>query len=89
MDEDNSPEPMYVIVEDASGSSAKVTHPDGDSATLLEDWTAWEIPMTDLAGVDLASVKSLHIGVGNNQSPTEGGTGLMLLDDVLLLRQEP
>ncbi|MHC4518117.1 MAG: discoidin domain-containing protein [Planctomycetota bacterium] len=79
--EGNTPEPLYVAVEDTSGNVAVVTNPDS-SATGRSGWTEWLIPHTDLAGVNLSRVAILYIGVGDRDNPSAGGTGLIFIDDV-------
>jgi hypothetical protein len=75
----NDPETVYVAVEDSAGHVAVVTHP---SAALRSGWTEWVIPYTDLAGINLGSVKTMYVGVGDRDNPSSGGTGLVLIDDI-------
>jgi hypothetical protein len=79
----NSAEGLYLIVKDTSGKSQTVAHPD-PAATILTEWQQWVIPLTEFssAGVDVAAVKGLVIGVGNRTSPTVGGTGVVYIDDI-------
>ncbi len=80
--EGNAPDTLYVVVEDTAGGSAVATHPAGEAATLLAGWNEWQIPFSDLAGVNLARVESMTIGVGDRANPTAGGSGLILIDDI-------
>ncbi|MHC4594018.1 MAG: LamG-like jellyroll fold domain-containing protein [Planctomycetota bacterium] len=81
----NVAEPMYVIVGDGSGTTATVYHPD-PSASLIGDWTEWNIPLTDFSnhGVVLTDVGKLAIGFGGADNPQPGGSGLMYFDDIRL-----
>jgi hypothetical protein len=47
-------------------------------------WQEWNIEMTQFsaAGVNLAAVKKMYIGLGNRISPTAGGTGTIYIDDI-------
>lgn len=81
----NSPAPLYVAVEDASKHVAVVVHPDQDLVRAAE-WTAWSIPLDTLAGVDVAAVRSLRLGVGARDATAPGGTGLLYLDDIGLTK---
>ncbi len=81
----NDPGPLYVTVEDSSNKTVTVTHPD-PGATTLTAWTEWKIPANDLAGVNLARVKRLYLGVGD-KSPD--GTGRIYVDDIRVTRPEP
>jgi hypothetical protein len=79
----NSPEAIYLTVEDNSGKSKTVMNPDS-VATARMGWQPWTIPLSDLtsAGVKMTAVKSIVIGVGNKTSPTAGGTGVIYIDDI-------
>jgi hypothetical protein len=77
----NGPAPLYVTVEDKAGKSQTVTTADA-AATTVSDWTEWQIPLTDLAGVNLATVKKLTIGVGDKANPNPGTAGMLYLDDI-------
>ena len=76
---------MYVTVKDGSGTAAMVYHGD-PSATQIDTWTEWVIPLTDLSnvGVVLTDVSKLSIGFGDKSNPQPGGSGLMYFDDVRL-----
>ena len=88
----NEPEPMYVTVVDGSGTAATVYY-DDPNASLISDWTEWNIPLTDFSdqGVVLTDVGKLAIGFGSSDNPQPGGSGLVYLDDIRLYlpRQEP
>jgi hypothetical protein len=79
--EGNAPESVYLALEDTSGNVAVVTHPD-PMLTARSQWTEWLISYHDLPGVDLGSVRTMVIGVGERTNPTAGGTGTILVDDV-------
>jgi hypothetical protein len=75
----NSPQDLYVVVEDAGGKSATATNPD---LVTAGQWTEWRIPLSSLTGVNLAKVKKLTIGVGDRQSPQTDGAGKIYIDDI-------
>jgi len=79
----NSVGRLYVVVQDSAGKSKVVNHPD-PAATIQTSWQQWKIPLSEFtaAGVNLARVKTLTIGVGDRTSPKPGGTGLVYLDDI-------
>jgi len=77
----NTPESLYVALEDSSGSVRVVTHPD-PLATALTEWQEWQIPYSALSGVNLRSVRTVYIGMGDRNNPTAGDTGLVYIDDV-------
>jgi hypothetical protein len=79
--EANEPETLYVAIEDSSGQIAVVTHPDAE-AIQATDWQQWTIPASEFAGVDLASVETIYIGLGSRDNPTPGASGLIFLDDI-------
>jgi hypothetical protein len=70
---------MYVIVQDSAGKSATATNATAANAAA---WTQWKIPLSDLAGVNLAKVKKLTLGVGDRQNPVAGGAGRVYIDDI-------
>ena len=82
----NSPAGLYVIVEDSAGKKATVTHP---TAVTSASWIGWTIPQADLAGVNLAKVKKMTIGIGNKAAPAAGGAGTVFIDDIGFGRPVP
>jgi hypothetical protein len=76
----NKPDTLYVMVEDSIGGKNVVTHSDPNIA-LRSTWQEWNIPLNQLTGVNLGSVKKMHIGVGNK---TPGGAGQLYFDDIRL-----
>jgi hypothetical protein len=81
----NEPEPMYVTVVDGSGTAATVYYDDPD-ASLIRDWTEWNIPLTDFSdqGIVLTDISKLAIGFGGADNPQPGGSGLVFFDDIRL-----
>ena len=78
---------MYVAVANNTGAPAVLYHEDAN-ATLLGDWTEWNIDLKDLAdkGLDLADVNSIAIGFGDRDNPVAGGAGKMYFDDIRLYK---
>ncbi len=81
---------MYVSVQDGSGTAATVYHANPDAA-LINTWTEWNIPLTNLSnqGVVLTDVSKLAIGFGGADNPQSGGSGLVFFDDIRLYRPAP
>jgi len=81
---------LYVAIEDKAGKSGVAVHPDPDRLTNGR-WTEWRIPVSKFtdAGVNLAAVKKMAIGVGNRNSPKAGGAGQLLIDDVAVVKPGP
>jgi regulation of enolase protein 1 (concanavalin A-like superfamily) len=77
----NGVAPMYLTVEDKAGKKKTVVNPDATAVTK-GTWTPWQIAMSDLAGVNLAAVKKLTLGVGNSASPQAGAAGMLYIDDI-------
>jgi len=79
----NDPAPLYLTVEDKAGKKKTVVHANA-AATALSAWTEWRIPLTDVsaAGVNLAAVKKITIGVGDRANPKAGGAGMLFIDDI-------
>ena len=81
----NSPQSLYLVVEDGAGKSKVITHPDAAAVNVTE-WTEWKIPLSDLAGVNLAKVKKLYIGVGDRANPAADGSGRIYIDDIRVVK---
>ncbi len=77
----NSPDPLYVTVEDKAGKKATVANPD-PAAVTKNVWTQWQIALSDLKGINLAAVKKLTLGVGDRANPKTGGAGTLYFDDL-------
>jgi hypothetical protein len=79
----NTAAPLYVAVEDASKKIGVAVHPDLAVVTSMK-WVQWKIPFrvfTD-AGVNMARVKKMYIGVGDKTNPAKGGAGRIFIDDI-------
>ncbi len=86
----NTPEDLYVRIEDSNGAHATVVHPDAE-AVLATEWQKWHIALADVraAGVDVATVQKMVIGVGDRENPQPGGTGRIYIDDIRLTKRMP
>ena len=86
---DNTPEPLYVTVEDYSGLSVPSMHPDPE-ATVIEEWSRWDIPLKEFedAGVMLSRVKRIYISVGDKDDPTYDSVGVLYFDDITLAHSQ-
>jgi hypothetical protein len=76
----NSVEPFFVLLRDNTNNSATVTLPDFDPTT--ESWQQLSLPLGDFAGVDLATIKRIYFGIGDESKP--GGSGKLFIDDIEL-----
>jgi hypothetical protein len=78
---DNAAETMYVVLNGSAGVDN-----DNPEAVQTTGWTAWHIGLAAFAdqGVNLSSVNSITLGVGNRANPTAGGTGMLFFDDIRL-----
>jgi len=86
----NAPAPLYVAIEDASKKVGVAVHPDPKVVTATK-WVKWRIAFsvfTD-AGVNMARVRKMHIGVGDRQNPTADGAGRIYIDDICVTRPAP
>lgn len=83
----NSQESLYIVVTDSAGVEAVIVNPDPDA---IRDplWAGWSIPLTSLsdAGVDLSSVQSMAIGLGDRANPTAGDMGKVYVDDIIITK---
>lgn len=83
---ENTPDQMYLAIEDSQGARRKV--PCDETKSLV--WHAWQEWNIDLAqfsdlGVDLTNVAKIIIGVGaDGQAPGTGGKGMLFIDSIRL-----
>jgi len=78
---DNSPAPVYVKI-----NGKKVVYNNGAASTSTPVWKQWNIDLASVTGVNLKSVSTFAIGVGDGSS---GGTGTLFIDDILLYANAP
>ena len=80
-DTTNTAETLYVALANSNGQMAVVSHSD---ATVIQGdtWVEWQIPLSEFSGVNLASVATIYVGVGDRANPTAGGTGIIYVDDI-------
>lgn len=81
----NSPQGLYVVIQDSSNKIDTVVHPD-PAAVNVTAWTEWKIPLSDFAGVNMSKVKKMVIGAGDRANPTPDGHGLLYIDDIWLTK---
>ena len=74
---------LYMGIKDTAGQEAMVTVASAD-ALLKSYWQQKTINLDALAGVDLTRVSEIVLGVGNPDAPQIGGSGIVLIDDILL-----
>jgi len=86
----NGQDRLYVGIEDSGGRIAVVVHPDA-GAVLATEWQKWHIALADVraAGVDVAAVQKMVIGIGDRKNPKPGGAGRIYIDDIRLTKRMP
>jgi len=84
----NDTAPLYVIVGDSSGHTCRVVYSDS-KITRSSKWVEWAIPFDELtaAGVNMARVKRILIGIGDTDDPKSGGAGRIYVDDIFAMRR--
>jgi len=83
----NGPALLYVGLTDSANKTAFVQSANTSPVTTAR-WTEWKIPLTEFAGVNLARVKKMTIGVGQRTGATAGGAGRIYVDDIRLIRDQ-
>jgi len=83
----NAPDKLYVVLEDSTGRKGTAVYSDPAVFTSTQ-WTEWKIALTAFgsAGVDLARIKKMYLGVSDRATPAPGGTGRIYIDDIHLTR---
>ncbi len=86
----NALQKLYVRIEDIAGKYASVVYPDVE-VVLATEWQKWHIALAEVraAGVDVAAVQKMVIGVGDRNNPKPGGTGRIYIDDIRLTKRMP
>jgi hypothetical protein len=79
----NSPDGLYLVVEDSTGAAALAMNPDL-AATNAKVWTDWQIPFGSLTGVNLRQVRKVYIGVGGRETTITDNPGRIYIDDIRL-----
>jgi len=79
----NSDQGLYVTVRDSAGKQATATDA---AAVTAANWTQVKIPLASLAGVNLAKVQTLVVGVGSRSNPAADGKGRIFVDDIRVIR---
>ncbi|MHC4166367.1 MAG: LamG domain-containing protein [Planctomycetota bacterium] len=77
----NAADRMFVALNGTS-----VVYHNEATATQMTGWNRWIIDLQAFAGVNLADVNTITIGVGTKNSPAAGGTGTLYFDDIRLIR---
>ncbi|GAH09239.1 unnamed protein product [marine sediment metagenome] len=80
---------MYVYVEDNSYNPAMVKYGDSQGEhpndITIEEWQEWIIPISSLNDANLADLRALCIGFGEDRFyPFPGGWGTVYFDDIRL-----
>jgi len=78
---DNAAAPLYVKI-----NGTKVVYNNGALSTADPLWNQWNIPLASVAGLNLKSIKTLIIGVGDGSA---GGSGTIFIDSILLYAEPP
>lgn len=76
---------FYVAAEDTAGRVVTFPYPDG---AVVNGWTRWKIPLSDVAaaGVNTSAIKKMYVGVGNRNAPAPDGSGMVLVDDIQVVK---
>ena len=81
---------VYVALQDSANHTGVVSNPD-PALVKAAQWVEWQIPLSDFAnaGVNLAKVRWMYVGVGDRANPVAGGTGKLFIDDIYLTKPAP
>ena len=77
----NMDDKLYAVIEDAAGNSSRVVSASNMNLSDTQ-WQLWSVELTQFAGVDLANVKKIEIGVGDQDGPPSSAIGSLYIDDV-------
>jgi hypothetical protein len=78
----NNPEQLYVALKDGSGTVSVVNHPDPNAA-IITGWQEWNVNLAAFGpSLDFNSIKKVYLGLGDRNTPTAGGSGIVYVDDI-------
>ena len=80
----NSPDDLYVALTDTKGRFAigGASGPGRGQCRRVDTVGDSAEPFRRTAGVDLTSIKSMRLGVGNRTGPKSNGAGRIYIDDI-------
>jgi hypothetical protein len=78
-------QPLYVALENQGKTSVVVSL--GTAALNVTTWTEFKVPLSQFAGVNLAAVTKMYLGVGDRANPKAGGHGKLYIDDIRLIKE--
>jgi hypothetical protein len=81
----NGAAPLYLVLTDASNRTGTVTYPDA-AVVGTAKWIEWKVPLSRFADADMAKIKKISIGLGDKAHPAAGGTGMIFVDDIRLIK---
>ncbi|MBN1972098.1 MAG: discoidin domain-containing protein [Sedimentisphaerales bacterium] len=76
---DNTPDVLFITLEDNNGRQSKVFA--SGSAVGTGVWTEWAIPYGNFTNIDITKIKRIKIGIGDS-SDTLKGKGLVYIDNM-------
>ncbi len=80
--ESNSAEPMYLVLEDASGAIAAALNP--DPAATQQVGAEWIVDLDEF-GIDRTAVSSATLVIGDLDNQVPGGSGMLTINNVRLI----
>jgi hypothetical protein len=83
----NDAESLYITVKDIVGYERTIIHPDPEAA-LSSAWQTWQIPLNEFSPLDLSSIETISLGLGDRDNPRPGGAGILYIDNLYLTRDE-
>ena len=84
----NALESLYVALEDTAMRVGVAVRTD---ALPTRTWARLAIPLSVFsdAGVNVAAIRTMYVGLGDRDAPTPGGAGLIFVDDIRLTLPGP
>jgi hypothetical protein len=82
----NAVERLYIALNDIA-----IAYEVDPAVVQKTEWTEWVIPLQAFAdkGVDLTSISTISIGLGDKDNVVAGGSGVIYIDDIRLYRPTP
>ncbi|HOK65174.1 MAG TPA: glycoside hydrolase family 88 protein [Anaerohalosphaeraceae bacterium] len=81
---DNTPDLVYVRLEDGQGRTAVQTLSD-PNAVRTAIWMELGFPLSGFEGIDRTQIVKLTVGIGNPSASSAGGQGTVRIDNIRLM----
>jgi len=77
-------ESLYLTLSDSQGRQDTIRYPGPVNQYSDAQWHSWHIPLSSLILLDLSDIASVSIRMGDNNTSSAGGNGVLYIDELRL-----